>query len=153
MARITITTGGAFVKRLAILSILAMILSLGVAAPVLAAAPANDIYAGREPIALGDSLTVDTHEATTDANDTELNTGCGAPATDASVWYELTATADGFIGVDVSASNYTAGVAVATGSPGSFEVIACGPGATAFEAAAGQTYAILAFDDQGDGGG
>jgi hypothetical protein len=130
-----------------------LILSLGAAVPVLAAAPTNDVYAGRAPIALGNSLTVDTSQATTDADDTELNTGCGAPATDASVWYELTATAHSFIAIDVSASNYSAGVAVATGSPGSFEVVACGPGATAFEAAAGETYAILAFDDQGDGGG
>ena len=140
-------------KRLAILSSLLMIISLGAATPVLAAAPANDVYAGREPIAVGDSLTVDTSQATTDADDTELNTGCGAPATDASVWYELTATADTFIAIDVSASTYSAGVAVATGSPGSFEVVACGPGATVFEAAPGETYAILAFDDQGDGGG
>jgi hypothetical protein len=140
-------------KRLAILSSLLMILSLGAAAPVLAAAPANDVYAGREPIAVGDSLTVDTSEATTDADDTELNTVCGAPAMDASVWYELTATADGWIGIDVSASNYSAGVFVATGSPGSFEVLACGPGATAFEAVADETYAILAMDDQSDGGG
>ena len=114
-------------KRLAILSSLLMVVSLGAAAPVLAAAPANDVYAGREPIAIGDSLTVDTSEATTDADDTELNTVCGAPAMDASVWYELTATADGFIGIDVSASDYSAGVFVATGSPGSFEVLACAP--------------------------
>ena len=140
-------------KRAAILSSLLMILSLGAAVPVLAAAPANDVYAGREAIAVGDSLTADTSQATTDANDTELNTDCGAPAMDASVWYELTATADGFVGIDVSASNYSAGVFVATGSPGSFEVVACAPGATAFEAVAGQTYAILAIDDQSDGGG
>jgi hypothetical protein len=129
-----------------------MILSLGLAAPVLAAPPANDVYAGREAIAVGDSLTVDTTEATTDADDVEMNV-CGAPAMDASVWYELTATADAFIGVDVSASTYSAGVFVAIGSPGSFEVVACGPGAVAFEAVTGETYAILAIDDQQDGGG
>ena len=140
-------------KRLAILTSLLMIASLTLAAPVLAAAPANDVYAGREAISIGDSLTVDTSEATTDADDTELNAECGAPAMDASVWYELTATADGWIGIDVSASNYSAGVFVATGSPGSFEVVACGPGAVAFEAVTGETYAILAIDDQFDGGG
>lgn len=139
-------------KRLAILTSLSMVLSLALAAPVVAAAPANDVYAGREPIAIGDSLTVDTTEATTDADDVEMNV-CGAPAMDASVWYELTATADGFIGIDVSASSYSAGVFVATGGPGSFEVVACGPMAVAFEAVTGQTYAILAIDDQLDGGG
>lgn len=140
-------------KRLAILTSLSMILSLGLAAPVLAAAPANDVYAGREPIAIGDSLTVDTTEATTDADDVEINAECGAPATDASVWYELTATSDGWIAIDVSASTYTAGVLVATGGPGSFSIVACGPGATAFEAVTDETYAILAIDDQFDGGG
>jgi hypothetical protein len=140
-------------KRLAILSSLLMIVSLAFAAPVLAAAPANDVYAGREPIAIGADLTVDTSEATTDADDAEMNVPCGAPAMDASVWYEFNAAADAFIGIDVSESSYSAGVFVATGSPGSFEVLACGPGATAFEAIAGETYAILAIDDQQDGGG
>lgn len=134
-------------KRLAILSSLLMIVSLAFAAPALAAAPANDVYAGREPIAIGADLTVDTSEATTDADDDELNVPCGAPAMDASVWYEFNAASDAFIGIDVSQSNYSAGVFVATGSPGSFEVLACGPGAAAFEAIAGQTYAILAIDD------
>ena len=140
-------------KRLAILTSLLMVLSLALATPVLAAPPTNDTYAGRDAIALGDSLSVDTTEATTDADDTEMNAICGAPAMDASVWYEFTAAADGFVGVDVSASTYSAGVFVATGAPGSFEVLACAPGATAFEAVAGVTYAILAIDDQSDGGG
>ena len=140
-------------KRLAILTSLLMIVSLGLAAPVLAAAPGNDLYGGREVVSIGFSATVDTTEATTDADDIEINAHCGAPATDASVWYELTATADGFIAIDVSASSYSAGVLVATGSPGSFSVVACGPGATAFEAVTGVTYAILAIDDQLDGGG
>lgn len=140
-------------KRLAILMSLLTILSLAMAGPVLAAAPPNDLYAGREAVSIGSSATVDTTEATTDADDVEINANCGAPATDASVWYELTAAADGWIAVDVSASSYTAGVAVATGSPSSFELQACGPGATVFEAVSGETYAILAFDDQFDGGG
>ena len=141
-------------KRLAILTGILMIVSLTLAAPVLAAAPANDMYDGRLPIAIGDDLTVVTTEATTDADDVEMNV-CGAPAMEASVWYELTAAADGFIGIDVSASSYSAGVFVATGSPGSFEVVACGPGAVGFEAVAEETYAILAIDDvpgAGNGG-
>ena len=140
-------------KRLTILVSLLMIASLAAAGPALAAAPANDLYPGRLPIAIGDSFTVDTTQATTDADDDELNTICGAPAMDASVWYELTAAADGFIVVDVLASSYSAGVFVATGSPGSFEVQACAPGGAIFEAVAGTTYAILAIDDQTDGGG
>lgn len=139
-------------KRLTILTSLMLIVSLAFAAPVLAAPPANDVYAGRVSIAIGDSLTVDTTEATTDADDVEMNV-CGAPAMDASVWYELTATADRFIAIDVSTSTYSAGVFVATGGPGSFVVVACGPGAVAFEAVTGETYAILAIDDQLDGSG
>ncbi|MFL5643912.1 MAG: DUF6299 family protein [Chloroflexota bacterium] len=140
-------------KRFTILIGILTILSLTLAAPVLAAAPSNDTYAGREPIAIGDDLIADTSEATTDADDLELNVPCGAPAMDASVWYTLTASADGFIGVDVSQSDYSAGVFVATGSPGSFEVLACAFGATAFEAVSGETYSIVAIDDQSDGGG
>lgn len=140
-------------KRLAILISVLMTFSLSLATPVLAVAPSNDVYAGREAIAVGDSLSVDTSEATTDDDDAEMNAFCGAPAMDASVWYELTATSDGWIVIDVSESTYSAGVFVATGSPGSFEVLACAPGATAFEAFTGVTYAILAIDDQQDGGG
>jgi hypothetical protein len=140
-------------KRLAILTSMLMIISLAAAGPALAAAPTNDLYPGREAIAVGDSVSVSTLEATTDADDDELNAICGAPAMDASVWYELIAPADGWIVVDVSASNYAAGVFVATGSPGTFEVQACAPGAAVFEAVAGTTYAILAIDDQSDGAG
>jgi hypothetical protein len=141
-------------KRLAILTSVVMIVSLAAAAPVLAAPPTNDTYGGREVISVGFSASVDTTEAKTDADDTAINANCGAPFTDASVWYELTATADAFIGVDVSASNYSAGVLVATGNPtDGFEIQACGPGATAFAAVTGVTYAILAIDDQSDGAG
>jgi hypothetical protein len=139
-------------KRLAILTSVLMVVSLAAAAPVLAAPPANDLYPG-QAISVGFSASLDTSEATTDATDTEVNANCGAPATDASVWYQLTATADAFIGVDVSGSNYSAGVIVASGSPGNFTLENCGPGATAFAAVTGVTYSILAFDFQDDGGG
>jgi hypothetical protein len=138
-------------KRLSVLLGLLLVGSLAWAAPVLAAAPANDTYANREVIAVGFTDTVDTTEATTDADDIDINTDCGAPATDASVWYSLTATADMGIVVDVSESTYSAGVAIASGSPGSFVLEACGPGASAWSAISGETYTILVFDDQEDG--
>jgi hypothetical protein len=144
------------VKRLAILVGLTAILNLALISPVLAAAPSNDTYDGRIAIAaLPFSDSVDTTEATTDPDDVEMNNPevCGAPATDASVWYSLTSASDAFLIVDVSASSYTAGLIVATGSPGSFSFVTCGPNAVAFQALAGETYTILAFDDQGDGGG
>jgi len=40
-----------------------------------------------------------------------------------------------------------------TGSPGSWTVLACAPGAANWSVVAGQTYTILAFDDQLDGAG
>lgn len=142
-------------KRIGTLTSLLIAASLALAAPVLAAAPSNDTYGGRTVIAsVPFSASVDTTEATTDADDADINSNfCGAPATDASVWYELTATSDGAMIVDVSASTYTAGVFVGTGSPGSFSPETCGPSTVAFFAVNGQTYTILAFDDQLDGGG
>jgi hypothetical protein len=141
-------------KRLTVLISLVAMFSLAFATPALAAAPGNDAYAGRIAVgALPYSNSQDTTEATTDADDVEANTVCDAPATDASVWYELAAPADSSIIVDVSASDYSAGVIVVSGSPGSFVIEACGPGAIGFLAASGVTYAILAFDDQQDGVG
>lgn len=123
------------------------------AAPAAAAPPSNDTFDGAEVVNLGDSRTLDTTEATTDADDDEANAMCGAPATDASVWYSLTPTADVSAVVDVSDSDYSAGVIVVTGSPGSFELVTCGPGGVSIAASTGTTYSVLAFDDQIDGGG
>lgn len=124
------------------------------AGTALAVAPGNDVYGGRTLVgAIPFTDSMDTTEATTDNNDSNLNVECGAPATDASVWYEVTAVADGGLAADVSSSTYSAGVIVATGSPGSWSPVACGPGAVGWTATAGTTYAILVFDDQGDGAG
>lgn len=123
------------------------------AGPASAAAPSNDTIAGATAATLGFSEVIDTSEATTDADDSQLNESCGAPATDASVWYAFTAATDGGIVVDVSASSYTAGVLVGTGTPGSLSTVACGPGTVGFFADAGATYYVLAIDDQFDGGG
>ena len=124
------------------------------AGPAQAAAPANDTFGGS--IAIGSvpfTTTADTSGATTDADDANANATCGAPATDASVWYSTTPTADGALVVDVSKSSYTAGVLVVTGTPGAFEIVACGPGAVGFPTTAGTTYHLLVIDDQSDGGG
>jgi hypothetical protein len=140
-------------KRMPVSISLLMLFTMAFATPVLAAPPSNDTYAGRTVIGtLPFSESLDTTQATTDADDTELNAECGAPSTDASVWYELTPTTDLMVLVDVSSSDYPAGVLVGTGSPGSFAIVSCGPGATAFFAETGVTYAILVIDDQSDGG-
>ena len=140
-------------KRIAVAG-LSVLATFAFAAPVLAAAPSNDTYGARTAIsALPYSDSLDTNEATTDADDAEANPAeCGAPATDASVWYEVTG-ADAPLLVDVSNSDYAAGIIVSSGSPGSFALETCGPGGVLFFAAAGVTYSILAFDDQLDGTG
>lgn len=122
------------------------------ASPALAAAPSNDTFAGAIPATIGFNEVRDTTAATTDADDAQLNATCGAPATDASVWYAFTAS-DANVVVDVSKSTYSAGVLVGVGSEGNLQTVACGPGAVAFFAAAGTTYYVLAIDDQTDGAG
>ena len=141
-------------KRLVVLVGLLLAGSLAAAGPVLAAAPANDLYAGRQAVGIGFSDTVDTTEATTDADDLDIATGClGVPALDASVWYTITPATDMGIVVDVSSSSYSAGVIAASGGPGAWTVEACGPGGTVWSATGGVEYTFLAFDDQDDGAG
>jgi len=140
--------------RIAFVTGIVALLGLGLATPVLAAAPSNDTYVDRVVIgSLPFSDSVDTSEATTDADDLEADANCGAPATDASVWYEFVAPADGQFLVDVSASDYAAGVIVVSGSPGGFALERCGPGSLGFLATTGVTYAILVFDFDGIGNG
>lgn len=122
------------------------------ATPAWAAAPANDTIAGATAVSPGFSQVLDTSEASTDAQDAQLNEWCGAPATDASVWYTIEGTDTGVV-VDVSGSDYSAGVLVGVGSPGGLELVSCGPGATAFFASSGTTYYVLAIDDQFDEAG
>ena len=120
--------------------------------PAWAAPPANDTSAGAIGVSIGFSQVLDTSQATTDAQDAQLNESCGAPSTDASVWYTIVGTDAGVV-VDVSDSNYPAGVLVGVGSPGNLETVSCGPGAAGFFAESGTTYYVLAIDDQSDGAG
>lgn len=120
---------------------------------VLAAPPINDLFAEATAVNIGFTETIDTTEATTDGDDAQLNTTCGAPVTDASVWYAYTASSDGTIVVDVSQSDYSAGILVGEGSQGNLQYITCGQHTVSFFATAGTTYYVLAIDDQYDGGG
>jgi hypothetical protein len=131
----------------------AMLLLALQALPAVAAPPSNDTIGGATVVSLGFSQELDTTEATTDANDYELAFSCGPPPTDASVWYSFTAATDIKVLVDVRRSDYSAGVVVGYGSPGSFLTTACGHGTVEFTAVAGVTYYILAIDDQQDGFG
>ena len=143
-------------NRMKLLSILALAISaLGTSAPAaLAAPPSNDTFTDAKPVVVGDSDVIDTTEATTDSDDAHLNDACGAPATDASVWYALDGS-DTVVEVDVSQSSYSASILVGVGSQGNLQPITCGSGGIvpeAFFALAGTTYYVLVIDDQGDGG-
>jgi hypothetical protein len=118
-----------------------------------AAPPSNDTFAGATPATLGFSEQLDTREATTDADDAQLNATCGAPATDASMWYAFTTTVDTRVAVDVAVSSYGPTVLVGVGTQGNLQTVECGPLAVAFFATAGTTYYVLVVDDQFDGGG
>lgn len=120
------------------------------ATPALAAAPSNDLRSGATPVtALPFSEVVDTSEASTDADDAELNAQCGAPVTNGSVWYAWTAPADvDALVVDVSQSSFSAGAIIAESDGlGGWYVVACGPGATGTTVVAGRDYQVLAFSD------
>jgi len=111
------------------------------------AAPTNDTSATATPIAsLPYSDTFDSTGATTDEEDAALNANCGAPATNVSVWYRIEqGDVPGYL-VDVSGSDYLAGVIVATGTPGDLTLLTCGPDAVGFENP-GQPVYVMAFSD------
>lgn len=141
-------------KRAVLMATVVVLSCLGLASPVLAASPGNDLYAGRSIIAaLPYSDAVDTSEATSDDLDAAVNANCGAPATDASVWYEFTPSADGLIGIDAFASDYTVGIIVIAGTPDASELRGCAPGGFSVSTTAGETLTILIFDYDGVGNG
>lgn len=134
--------------------LIAMALPTGSA---LAAPPSNDDFSGSvvlDQAALPFVDTVDTTEATNAGADLEAGPLCeGPPATDAGVWYSITPTSDFNVFVDTTGTDYSSGVLVYTGGPGSFELVQCAPFETVFAATAGVTYHIMIIDDQEDGGG
>ena len=127
--------------------------TVGLGAPALAAAPANDELAGAVAVALGDHITQDTTEATTTAADGDLNANCGAPVTTASVWYSYTPAADGGVVLDMSSSDYSGGFLVFEGTPTADSLVTCGQFTVGFFAAAGTTYNVMVIDDDLDGTG
>jgi hypothetical protein len=128
----------------------ATMLVLG-ALPASAAPPVHDTSAAAKTIStVPFSETVDTTEATTDAEDAALNVSCGAPATSGSVWYKIEAADVFAYAIDVSQSDFTAGVLLATGTPGNLSLLDCGPQSVALLPTPGETYYIMAFSDSPD---
>ena len=119
-----------------------------------ASPPPNDKIDGATVVSsLPFTDTVDTTAATTDATDAQANQSCGAPVTNNSVWYKFTAGKGATVlVVDTTGSDFSSGVLVATGTPGSLTTVACAPVSTKAAVSPGTTYYILAFDDSGSGG-
>lgn len=138
------------VRRSAALSATLLAASFAFAAPTFAAVPSNDESGGALPIELGGHYVQDTTEATTTAADADLNANCGAPVTNASVWYSYTAGADGGVILDMSASDYSGGFLVFEGAPTADSLITCGQYTVGFSAAAGSTYTVMVIDDDLD---
>jgi hypothetical protein len=132
---------------------MAMALVPLVAGPASAAPPANDEAGGAIAINFGDTANQDTTEATTNAGDQALNENCGAPFTNASVWYTFTPTADQLVLIDTSQSSYEAGLMVFRGTPTVDSLRSCGPVALGLNAKAGRTYTIMVFSDTEENGG
>lgn len=119
------------------------------AGPALAAAPANDEPGGATVLTLPQTVNEDTTQATEGPDDAGYNSFCGAPATEASVWFTYTPASDGGILLDVSQSDFEAGLMVFDGTPATdgSNLDTCGPGAVGLDAQAGTTYYIMAFSD------
>lgn len=119
------------------------------------AAPApNDTVAGATVVTtIPTTITQDTSEATTDALDASLNEFCGAPFTNASVWFQYTDPDGGGIVVDMSQSSYTGGFIVTEGDPADGNLVGCGPTTVGFATTPGETYYVLAFSDTQVAGG
>ena len=93
------------------------------------APPVNDTIEGITHIpTIPSSAWSDTRYATTDTRDNELNAGCGAPATEASVWFTLPGPTGVPYTIDTTRSDYSTTVLVATGTADDLSLIACGHG-------------------------
>jgi hypothetical protein len=125
-----------------------------IAGPASAQAPGNDTFATATAIpSLPFSDSVNTTDATTDSDDTEVGAACGFSGGTATVWYAYTPPSDQTVFIDTSGSSYPAGVGVVTGAPGSFTAVSCLPGSGTFSAVAGQTYYLDVADVSGGSGG
>src|SRR4051794_35336506 len=135
-----------------ILVVAALASTAGVAS---AAVPANDTFAGRTTISsLPFTDTVDTSEATADADDAEVATACEFSGShEASVWYSYSPDTSREVRIDASGSSYTTGVGVVIGSPGGFQRYICFSGSSRFWLSPGETFHVVVSDISGGHGG
>ncbi len=123
------------------------------ATAALAAPPANDTPDGAVALILGDTVRQDTSQATTDARDAKLNQACGAPHTNASVWYTYTPKRDGAFVLDMSKSDYAGGFLAFKGAPSVKTLLTCGPTTIGIKGRAGTTYTFMVISDTKVNGG
>lgn len=150
MTRSAVPTLQSQLRRCAGVAGIALAVTLGAAPAAWAVPPTNDEPSGAVEVAIGDHVTLDTTEATTSAADAELNSGCGAPETKASVWYTFTSAVDTGVVFDMTASSYSGGFLVFEEAPSASTLVSCGPGTVAVGASAGTTYYVMVIDDDAD---
>lgn len=114
-----------------------------------AAPPGNDDIAGSTLIdGLPFHAEQDTTEATTSADESAWNDFCGAPTLEHGVWFTASVSADATnVVVDTTASDYSTGILVLIGEPGSLEPVTCQPGILSGPVTAGQSVHLLIFGD------
>ena len=119
-----------------------------------AATPSNDTVSGATEIgSLPTTITQDTTQATTDSVDAALNNDCGAPSTNASVWFKYTdVDGAGFLAT-MENSDYSGGFFVTEGDPSLGNLVACGPTTVGVQTTPGETYYVVAFSDTSVNGG
>ena len=139
--------------RLFIAAVSAVTLIPLAAVPARAAAPGNDEPPGAVGLRLGERVVQDTSQATTNAQDAALNESCGAPVTNASVWYKYTPAVSRRVVLDMTRSDYSGGLLVFRGVPTPSSLVACGPGLVGLSAAGGRTYNIMVMSDTDVNGG
>lgn len=123
------------------------------ATAALAAPPNNDHPGGAIPLKLGQTVKQDTTQATTGSLDAKLNEWCGAPYTNASVWYSYTPSEDGGFVLDMTKSDYSGGFLVFQNVPRGRTLVGCGPQSIGVPAKAGHTYLIMVVSDTQTKGG
>jgi len=141
------------VRRLLTSTIVAVALVPLATGPAEAAPPDNDEATGAITVRLGSTVDQDTTEATTNAGDDALNEACGAPLTNASVWYKYTPRVDRTVAFDAGESGYSAGLMVFKGTPTVDSLRTCGPQGAGLRVKAGKTYYVMAFSDTEVNGG
>jgi len=124
---------------------------VGGASPAWAAAPSNDDATGAQVInSFPYHFEEDPTEATTSADEDAIHTNyCGAPRLEHGVWFTSTTDAAGDVVLDVTHSDFSAGIAVFAIENGTPSFITCAHGQIRGSGVPGVTFYLLVFGDGG----